>query len=106
MQVQQFDKVGDKTAFKFKTMLLTPKDAWFETHHHKITFPWQYLPFCTKTHKTINLKNWQRKSKTQEIITMVKRNVNWMQIKKCGLLLHCSEQTWWDACHIKHQISL
>lgn len=50
MQVQQFDKVGNKTTFKFKTMLLTPKDAWFETHYHKIRFPWQYnfVPKLTK----------------------------------------------------------
>lgn len=37
-QVQQFHKVDNQIAFKFKTMLLTPEDAWFETHYHKIIF--------------------------------------------------------------------
>lgn len=37
-QVQQFHKVGNQVAFKLKTTLLTPEDAWFETHYHKSIF--------------------------------------------------------------------
>lgn len=81
-------------AFKFKTMLLTRKAASLETHNHQEDYFSLTAPFCTKTHKTTYLGNWQRKSEVQGRITaMVNTDVNWMQTKKRGLLLHYSDQT-------------